>query len=93
MSCSGGRDRAQTGSPGALRTRKNGASPAHLIAIEDSLTREMSDSKSQLPIDPKELVPAGIGMVLGVALIVGFVLLATSIGLTLLVDHGDIPHQ
>jgi len=53
----------------------------------------MSDSKSQLPIDPKELIPAGIGMVLGVTLIVGFVLLATSIGLTLLVDHGDIPHQ
>ena len=53
----------------------------------------MSDSKPQLPIDPKDLVPAGIGMAIGVALIIGFVVLATTIGLTLLVDHGDIPHQ
>ncbi len=53
----------------------------------------MSDSKPQLPIDPKELVPAGVGAAVGVALILFFVLLATSIGLTLFVDHGDIPHQ
>ncbi len=53
----------------------------------------MSDTKSPLPIDPKELVPAGIGVALGVALIVGFVVLALGIGLTLFVDHGDIPYQ
>ena len=53
----------------------------------------MTDTKPQLPIDPKDLMPAGIGVALGVALILGFVLLATSIGLTLLVDMSDIPHQ
>lgn len=53
----------------------------------------MSDDKPQLPIDPKELVPAGFGIAIGIALIVGFVLLATTMGLTLLVDQGDIPHQ
>ena len=53
----------------------------------------MSDDKPQLPIDPKELVPAGVGLAIGVALIVGFVLLASTMGLTLLVDQGDIPHQ
>ena len=51
----------------------------------------MSDSKPQLPIDPKDLVPAGIGVALGVALIVGFVLLATTLGLTLFVPQ--IPYQ
>ena len=53
----------------------------------------MSDSKPQLPIDPKDLVPAGIGVALGVAIIVGCVLLATTLGLTLFVDQGNIPHQ
>ena len=53
----------------------------------------MSDSKPQLPIDPKDLVPAGFGLAMGVALILGFVVLATTIGLTLFVDHGDIPYQ
>jgi|GEM_PF-2852534 hypothetical protein len=53
----------------------------------------MSDSKPQLPIDPKDLVPAGVGVVLGVALIVAFVLLATGIGLTLFVDFADMPRQ
>jgi len=51
----------------------------------------MSDSK--LPIDPKELVPAVIGVFLGVCILVAFVLLASGIGLTLFVDHGNIPHQ
>jgi hypothetical protein len=53
----------------------------------------MSDSKPQLPIDPKELIPAGVGLALGVALILFFVVLATSLGLTLFVDQGDVPHQ
>ena len=53
----------------------------------------MTDSKNPLPIDPKDLVPAGVGVVLGVALILGFVLLATSIGLTLFVDFNDMPRQ
>jgi len=53
----------------------------------------MSDSKPQLPIDPKELLPAGFGVVLGIVMILGFVLLAKGIGLTLFVDHADIPHQ
>ena len=51
----------------------------------------MSDSKPL--IDPKELVPAAIGVVLGVCILAGFVLLASSLGLTLLVDHSNIPHQ
>jgi hypothetical protein len=53
----------------------------------------MSDQKQPFPIDPKELVPAGVGVMLGVGLIVAFVALAAGIGLTLLVDQGDIPHQ
>ena len=53
----------------------------------------MSDSKPQLPVDPKELVPAGVGVVLGILLLGAFVLLAQGIGLTLFVDHGNIPHQ
>lgn len=53
----------------------------------------MSDDKPLLPIDPKELVPAGVGVAVGIALIVGFVVLAVTMGLTLLVDQGDIPHQ
>ena len=53
----------------------------------------MSDEKKQLPIDPKELVPAAVGLVLGVGIIVFFVALALGLDLTLLVDHGDIPRQ
>lgn len=51
------------------------------------------DKKPALPIDPKELVPAGIGFVIGLVLIGAFVALALALGLTLLVDHGNIPHQ
>lgn len=53
----------------------------------------MSDSHKQLPIDPKELAPAAIGFVLGIGLLIGFGVLATVLGLTLFVDHGNIPHQ
>ena len=38
----------------------------------------MSDDKPLLPIDPKELVPAGVGVAVGIALIVGFVVLAVT---------------
>lgn len=51
----------------------------------------MSDNK--LPIDPKELVPVAIGVVVGIAMLVGFVVLAQVIGLTLFVDMADVPHQ
>lgn len=46
-----------------------------------------------MPIDPKELVPVAGGVVLGVCILVGFVVLASVMGLTLFVDHGNIPHQ
>lgn len=54
-------------------------------------TRIMSASK--LPIDPKELAPAAAGVVIGVCILVGFAVLASVLGLTLFVDHGNIPHQ
>lgn len=51
----------------------------------------MSDSKPL--IDPKELVPAAIGLCIGAAILVFFYLLAQGIGLTTLVDQHDIPRQ
>lgn len=52
----------------------------------------MSAPKS-LPIDPKDLLPAAVGFVLGVGILTFFVLLAMSMDLTLLVNHHDIPRQ
>lgn len=46
-----------------------------------------------LPIDPKELVPAAAGFVLGLGILTFFVGLAKVLSLTLLVNHGNIPHQ
>jgi capsular polysaccharide biosynthesis protein len=50
-------------------------------------------AKKSLPIDPKDLLPAAVGFVLGLGILVFFVLLAKSMDLTLLVNHHDIPHQ
>ena len=50
-------------------------------------------SESNLPIDPKELAPAAGGVVIGIIILIGFGVLASILGLTLFVDHGDIPHQ
>jgi hypothetical protein len=50
-------------------------------------------SDSQLPIDPKELTPAAIGLMIGVGILIGFGVLASVLGMTLFVDHGDIPYQ
>jgi hypothetical protein len=66
------------------------------LAIPATQTDTVSSrimSASKLPIDPKELTPAAIGVVLGVVILIGFVALASALGLTLLVDHGNIPHQ
>ncbi|MBL8727551.1 MAG: hypothetical protein JNM25_03900 [Planctomycetes bacterium] len=52
----------------------------------------MSAPKS-LPIDPKDLLPAAVGFVIGLGILVFFVLLAKSMDLTLLVNHHDIPRQ
>ena len=50
-------------------------------------------SESKLPIDPKELVPAAVGVVIGICILIGFGVLATVLGLTLFVDSGNIPYQ
>lgn len=50
-------------------------------------------SESKLPIDPKELLPMAIGLAIGVAVMVGFALLAMSLHMTLFVDHGNMPRQ
>lgn len=42
-------------------------------------------------IDPKELFPAAVGFALGLGILVFFVLLSKTLGLTLLVDHGNLP--
>ncbi|MBL9079593.1 MAG: hypothetical protein JNL08_18970 [Planctomycetes bacterium] len=52
----------------------------------------MSDKKS-LPIDPKDLLPAALGFVLGLGILAFFVLLALSLDLTLLVNAHDLPRQ
>lgn len=44
------------------------------------------------PIDPKELVPAGIGFCIGLGIIVFFIVLGLSIGLTASIQLG-VPHQ
>jgi hypothetical protein len=44
-------------------------------------------------IDPKELVPAAIGLVLGFCLIGFFAVLAQTLGLQLYVDYSNIPRQ
>lgn len=53
----------------------------------------MTDGKNSSPIDPKELVPAALGFVLGVGILGFFLGLAKVLGLTLLVNHANIPHQ
>lgn len=44
-------------------------------------------------IDPKDLVPAALGLVLGFGILTFFILLAISMDMTLLVNVGDIPRQ
>ncbi len=53
----------------------------------------MSESHPQLPIDPKELVPAAVGFVAGLGILAFFVLLALAMGLTTIVNHANIPMQ
>ena len=48
--------------------------------------------KTQLPIDPKELVPVGFGIALGFGIIAFFIILGLTIGLSPSIDFG-IPHQ
>lgn len=64
------------------------ALPMHDASL---LHSQMSESKKL--IDPKELAPAAIGFVLGLALLGFFVLFAKGMGLTLLPNHPDIPYQ
>lgn len=71
---------------------------AILVRTADRFCAPMSDhsqSKGQslLPIDPKELMPAAIGFVIGLLIIAAFALLAQGIDLTLFVDKSAIPHQ
>lgn len=51
----------------------------------------MSDSKPL--IDPKELKPLALGLLLGLALLGFFVVLSAAMSQTLLVDHSNIPYQ
>ncbi|MBL8726571.1 MAG: hypothetical protein JNK49_21190 [Planctomycetes bacterium] len=53
----------------------------------------MSDTKPTLPISPQDLVTTGLGFALGIGMIGGFILLAKTLGLALLVNHGNVPHQ
>ena len=50
-------------------------------------------SASKKLIDPKELAPLAVGFVLGLALLAFFVLFSKGMGLTLLVNHANIPYQ
>jgi hypothetical protein len=51
----------------------------------------MSDSKPL--IDPKEVVPAGIGFVIGIGLVVFFYLLASTLGFATFAETGNLPRQ
>ena len=56
----------------------------------------MSESETNKPliqIDPKELMPAGIGFFIGLLILAGFFLLATVMGLPTHVESFDIPKQ
>jgi hypothetical protein len=46
-----------------------------------------------LPIDPKDLVPAAVGFAIGLGIMAFFAVLCLGMDLTLLVNHGAIPHQ
>lgn len=48
---------------------------------------------AMMKIDPKELVPAIVGVALGICLIGAFVALATALNLQLYVDYGAMPRQ
>ena len=72
--------------------RGNHARALALPMLDASLLHSpMSESKPL--IDPKELAPAAVGFVLGLALLGCFVLFAKGMGLTLLVNHANIPYQ
>lgn len=51
----------------------------------------MSETKTL--IDPKELVPAGIGFVLGLAILVMFYFLAVGIDMPLIAETWALPRQ
>jgi len=52
-----------------------------------------TDKKPLIQIDPKELTPAGVGLVLGVLLLIGFFGLAVVLGMPTIVETWDIPKQ
>ena len=51
----------------------------------------MSETKPL--VDPKELVPAGIGFVLGLGLLVFFYLLASTLSMPLFAETWALPRQ
>jgi len=53
----------------------------------------MSETKSPLPIDPKELAPAGAGFFIGLLILALFLGIAAVLDLPLLPEHWDIPGQ
>lgn len=56
----------------------------------------MSESEKKEPliqIDPKELAPAAVGVVIGIVILVGFFVLAVAMGLPTIVEQYDIPKQ
>jgi hypothetical protein len=57
------------------------------------MAHDSNPTHKQPLINPKELFPAAVGIGLGVLLIVGFVALAFTMGLTMFVDHGNVPRQ
>ena len=61
--------------------------------MQDASLQHSTMSESKKLIDPKELTPVAVGFVLGIALLGFFVLFAKSMGLTLLVNHANIPYQ
>ncbi len=44
-------------------------------------------------IEPEDVVPTAIGVVLGVCILVFFVLLVNAMGLQTVIDHSALPRQ
>jgi hypothetical protein len=46
-----------------------------------------------LPIDPKDLMPAAVGFVIGLGILLAFYLMSKAMGQPIFVDHSLLPRQ
>lgn len=63
------------------------------IALASHLPCAPTMTPSKPLIDPKELKPLAVGLLLGLALMGFFAVMSAAMGQTLIVDHSNIPYQ